>query len=287
MDKFWSHFRFNKQERSGIFFLLLLIVILVFALYLYRKRFVRSPFATVVVDTVEQARVDSLISIKKKEKISNTYPFNPNYISDYKGYMLGMSIDEIDRLHQFRKTGSFVNSASEFQKVTLVSDSLLSVLAPNFKFPEWVTNKSSSHASKNKTKGNNQIKDINSATQEDLKMIRGIGETLAARILKFRDRLGGFRHLDLLYDVYGLDSTVVKEIRKGFQIQSKHQDPVLNLNEASEEEMSDFVYFGKSKARKIAAYRYAKGKIDSLEDLFNNIGIPINKIDRIALYLSL
>ena len=69
------------------------------------------------------------------------YPFNPNYITDYKGEQLGMSLLEIDRLLAFRENNKFVNSKDEFQKVTKVSDSLLHKIAPYFKFPEWVVKK--------------------------------------------------------------------------------------------------------------------------------------------------
>lgn len=47
------------------------------------------------------------------------------------------------------------------------------------------------------------ILDINAATAEDFKTINGIGEKLSARIVKFRDRLGGFLTSEQLYDVYG------------------------------------------------------------------------------------
>ena len=52
--------------------------------------------------------------------------------SDFKGYRLGMSIEEIDRLHKFREQGKFVNSIKRFQEITQVSDSLLNIIAPYF-----------------------------------------------------------------------------------------------------------------------------------------------------------
>jgi hypothetical protein len=52
------------------------------------------------------------------------YPFNPNFITDFKGYKLGMSVQEIDLL-EYRKGNKYVNSPKEFQAVTQVSDSLL------------------------------------------------------------------------------------------------------------------------------------------------------------------
>ena len=87
-----------------------------------------------------QTEIDSLKAISKEDVYKIT-PFNPNFITDFKGYKLGMKVSEIDRLLAFRKTNKYVNSAQEFQKVTQVSDSLLAVIAPYFKFPDWVTNK--------------------------------------------------------------------------------------------------------------------------------------------------
>jgi hypothetical protein len=45
-----------------------------------------------------------------------------------------MSVQEIDRLVKYRKGNKYVNSPKEFQAVTQVSDSLLNVITPYFKF---------------------------------------------------------------------------------------------------------------------------------------------------------
>ncbi len=68
--------------------------------------------------------MDSLKNHQPKASLK-IYPFNPNYMTDYKGYTLGLSTAELDRLFVFRKKGNFVNSAKDFQTVTQVSDSLL------------------------------------------------------------------------------------------------------------------------------------------------------------------
>src|SRR5690606_33714388 len=108
------------------------------------------------------------------------------------------------------------------------SDSLLDVISPYFKFPEWtlssrrspvgsrqlsVGGKQSTVGSKQFSKksdgsppleGPGDVKDLNTATAEELKSVNGIGDKLSARIVKFRDRLGGFLVDSQLYDVYGL-----------------------------------------------------------------------------------
>ena len=83
--------------------------------------------------------MDSLIAQQRQNSAPKIYPFNPNYITDYKGYTLGMSAEEINRLHAYRAKNKWVNSSKEFQRITKVSDSLLKQIAPYFKFPDWVT----------------------------------------------------------------------------------------------------------------------------------------------------
>ena len=119
--KLKSYFQYSKSQRSGIFLLVLLCVIFQFAF------FYLSP-SSFKVNEIEkqkwislQTKVDSL-KVEKQNYIPKIYPFNPNFITDYKGSKLGMSVAEIDRLLNFRKTNQYVNSASEFQKVTQVSD---------------------------------------------------------------------------------------------------------------------------------------------------------------------
>ncbi|HZJ19840.1 MAG TPA: helix-hairpin-helix domain-containing protein [Pricia sp.] len=307
MNKLQSHFRFNKQERSGIFFLLLIIVSLQVGYYFYGRFSKDAKQDTFVVDHEIQTEIDALKQAALKKDSVKIYPFNPNFITDYKGYVLGMSTDEIDRLHAFRKKDKFANTAEKFQKVTQVSDSLLEAISPHFKFPEWTkTRKRSAVGSKqygvrsrSSEKGsspregsdvdsqNVAIKDLNTATAQELRTINGIGEKLSTRILKFRDRLGGFLSDDQLYDVYGLDPEVVERSLEKFKVLKKPDIPKINVNTASAYEIATLVYIQKQVAESIVEYRNVNNGILSLDELENIEGFPSDKIDRIALYLSL
>ena len=130
MENFKSHFKFNKQERSGIFFLLLIIVLLQIAYWAVSYLPFNKTSESLMLNSKEQYLIDSLKVQESNESEPKIFPFNPNYITDYKGYTLGMSTEEIDALHSFRKQGKFVNSAKEFQEVTHVSDSLLEKISP-------------------------------------------------------------------------------------------------------------------------------------------------------------
>ena len=282
MKNFESHFKFNKQERSGIFFLLLVIIVLQGTYYFMKA----EPFeatSMLAVNTLEQSRLDSLKSLEKDAK--RIFSFNPNYIDDHKGYTLGMSTEELDRLFAFRKAGSFVNSSKEFQVVTQISDSLLAAISPFFKFPAWKL-----HGPKTEgqpKKANTVVKDLNSATAEDLRRVYGIGEVLSNRIIKFRDRLGGFLVNEQLYDVYGLEPEVIKRALDHFQVMTPPEITKININTAEAGELSNIAYISPILAEQIVAHRKAHGAFTSLNELTGVKAFPADRIERIKLYLTL
>lgn len=72
--------------------------------------------------------------------------------------------------------------------------------------------------------------DLNTATQEDLVQVKGIGVYFAKRILKFRESLGGFYAAHQLYQVYHLDSAVVLETFEHLKPNSDWTVQTLNPN---------------------------------------------------------
>lgn len=280
------YFKFNKQERRGVFFLLLIIAILQ-SIYYYVKAKPFQGSSKVIVDAVVQAKWDSLAQSTPKDSVK-LFPFNPNYITDYKGYHLGMSPKELDRLFAYRQQQKFVNSAEEFQEVTQISDSLLTVIAPYFKFPAWVQNRKEAPRKKyHPTAKPRQVKDLNTATAEELKAVNGIGEVLSQRIVKFRDQLGGFLVDEQLSDVYGLAPEVVARTLKRFRVQKPPHVEKIDLNTATIKELSRVAYISYTLAQQIVAYRNTKGPYTSWNELGQIETFPTEKIERIKLYLAL
>jgi hypothetical protein len=195
---------FNRSQQNGIF-LLVIIIILFQAIYFFADFSSESNSEALSPEEIEsfQAQIDSIKEARAEADSIKIYPFNPNYITDFKGYTLGMSVEEIDKLQQFREENKWINSAKDFQKVTGVSDSLLATISPYFKFPNWVT-----EAEKEKENNRNipsvKVSDLNTAKSEDLQKINGIGEVLANRIVNYRNKIGGFRSEIQLKDIYGL-----------------------------------------------------------------------------------
>ena len=272
---------------------MLLLLILVQIGYVVFKEYYLIGSKSMIPDNETQQKITVLKQNAIQKDTFKIYPFNPNFITDYKGYTLGLSITEIDRLHTFRADNKFVNSAAEFQKVTSVSDSLLGAISPYFKFPDWTQKisqtsvKVANTSLEIKVESHVQIKDLNSVTEEDLKNIIGIGDKLAERIVKFRDRLGGFLIDDQLSDVYGLKPEVVERTFRRFRVVEIPIIVKMDLNSATAQELSKLVYIQKSVAYGIVDYRNRNGGIYSFDELLEIEGFPADRINRIPLYLLL
>ncbi|RAR47524.1 ComEA family DNA-binding protein [Flavobacterium lacus] len=284
-----SYFRFAKQQRNGIFLLFLLIVTLQVGYFFWMNKSNPKTKETNDEWLAMQSVVDSLKNVKDDQK-SVIYPFNPNFITDYRGYKLGMSVDQLDKLFAFRKQNKYVNSAKEFQSVTGVSDSLLNAISPYFKFPDWVNQPKKQYTSYSNNKFENKkpiIKiDINQATQEDLIKVYGIGPALSERILKNKESLGGFLSMDQMQFIWGLSPEVIENLNKYFVITSEPKISKVDINNASVKELAKFPYFNYTIAKEIVTHRSMNGEIKNIEDLTKIKGLPSEKIKIIALYLE-
>ncbi|UUW11127.1 helix-hairpin-helix domain-containing protein [Flavobacterium plurextorum] len=290
--KIKMHFKFTSQQRTGIF--LLFVVIIILQLFYFFFDFNKSEvfFGGEKQWMSLQKDIDAVRMEKLNEK-AKVYTFNPNFISDYKGYKLGMSVQEIDRLLAFRKESKYVNSAEEFQEVTHISDSLLKTISPLFKFPDWTQKKNEFKIEKKEypskmsfSKVNIALADINTASQEDLIKIYGIGEALSLRILKQKEILGGFVSMEQMEDVWGLSPEVIVELNRRFRAVIPSGFKKIAINDASLKELSQFSYFKYSLAKQIVIYRSMNGNFNNIEELSKIKGFPVEKAKIISLYLE-
>ncbi|MEP6737395.1 MAG: helix-hairpin-helix domain-containing protein [Chryseolinea sp.] len=129
--------------------------------------------------------------------------------------------------------------------------------------------------------------DINAADTLQLKEIQGIGSKLSARIIKYRDALGGFVSSSQMAEVFGLDSTVVNRLSKKTFIGHDFVPHKINLNSATEAILGGHPYLSKSEARSIVAYRFQHGEFKSIEDLTKLPTFRENTIRRIKPYLTI
>jgi DNA uptake protein ComE-like DNA-binding protein len=290
-NKIAVYFKFTKSQRIGILFLFVVIVF-------FQLVYFFINFDSIEKDSPEklkwlsiQSEIDSLNQSNPKAP-GKIHSFNPNFITDYKGYKLGLSVQEIDRLLVFRKGNKYVNSAKEFQGVTKVSDSLLDAIAPYFKFPDWVKNKGNHNKQVYEEqkafvqKGKVVLIDINKATQEDLIKIFGIGEVTSLRILKLKESLGEFVSMEQMKDVWGLSPEVIDNLNVHFKVFAFPNIKKIDINNASIKEISQFPYFRYALAKQIVIFRSMNGNIKNIEDLTKIKGFPVEKANIIELYLA-
>lgn len=291
MNKLKSYFLFSREHRSGIFLLFAIVIVVQLGYFFLKDNFISKT--TTAEDKTwlsVQNEIDSLKNIQATKK-DTIYPFNPNYITDYKGYKLGMTIEEIDRLHAYRKKGKFVNSAKEFQQVTQVSNAFLSKISPYFKFPDWVKNKNSGTSEKfhkflPKEKVKIVQKDINTASKEDLIAAYGIGEKLADKILQEKEKFGGFVSMEQLQFIWGISPEAIADLEKRFAVKSQYGVIKIAINDLSQKELAKFPYFNYALAKEIVVYRTMNNGIKNIDDLTKIKGMPNEKIKIIALYLD-
>ncbi len=198
-----------------------------------------------------QQKIDSVraLEIVRKDTI---YPFNPNFITDFKGQTLGMTVEEIDRLLVFRAKNQYVNSVQEFQSVTKVSNQWIAKYRSYFKFPAWVVEKqkreqafAQNNTSKSIENKNEKIevKDINIATAEDLQTIKGIGPAFSKRIIDERNKRGGFVHMDQIKFVYGLPDEVIVSLAKYYSIKKMPVITKVAINDAGINQLKEVPYW--------------------------------------------
>ena len=292
MKIFKSHFWYTKNQRNGILFLLIIIIFL--QLILHFKNFDSQQLVDLSQPkiTFYKKQLDSLKKKSSKKKKFKIYPFNPNYISDYKGYQLGMNVDEIDRLLAHREQRLYVNSAKEFQTITKISDSLLQKISPFFKFPEWVQKKNNNKNNQQRYIPNSRINvseittvDINKATLKDFTAIEGVDEYISERIIKYRSKLQGFSFKEQLFEVWGLDELIANKILSTFSIKNIPKIKKVNINTASFKEVLSNPYIDYELCIQIFDYKDEVAELQSISEIKNIEGFPIKKYNRIVLYL--
>jgi len=296
MKNLKPYFWYSKSQRNGVFALLLLIVLLQVVIVLLDELKFKTPLK---VDEKElaifQKQIDSLKELALIKKERKIFPFNPNYISDYKGEQLGMSLDEIDRLHHYRDKGKFVNSVKEFQYITKVSDSLLAIISPYFKFPDWVIERERMKASQKRNLNvvlspklspkKELTLDLNIATVSDLLHAEGVSYELAERVVKYRNKLKGFTFKSQIQEVYGISSTEVYSLLQTFPELSKPTIKKINLNTASFKEVLSLPYIDYDLCIKLFDFKDEVAELQSIEEIKSIENFPVENYSRIILYL--
>lgn len=129
----------------------------------------------------------------------------------------------------------------------------------------------------------NFIIDINKANAEEFEKLYGIGKVYSERIVKYRNKIGGFESIEQLKEVYGIHDTVYQKFKHQLvlsnpnkQINNQNQQKKeikIELNNASQEDLVQLNGIGNVFAKRIVDFRDKLGGFYSIEQVKDVYGI--------------
>lgn len=125
---------------------------------------------------------------------------------------------------------------------------------------------------------------INSSPTEDWQRLRGIGPVLSERIIKFREKLGGFHSIEQVGLTYGISDSLFQSIKDQLTL-----DKTINklaINSLNEKDLSNHPYISFKEARIIVLYRNSNGHFHTAKDLLKTEIVDELWLERIEPYLS-
>ena len=130
------------------------------------------------------------------------------------------------------------------------------------------------------------VMDINLADTTAFISLPGIGSKLAARIVNFREKLGGFYAIEQVGETFGLPDSIFQKVRQYLKLETAVVKKI-NINTATEDELKAHPYIRFGLARPIVAYRKENGPFARLDDLMKVMAVTEATFKKIAPYLTL
>jgi competence protein ComEA len=278
---------FSGREVNGFLILLPLMLVAIWGMPLYHlwisDRTDDFSRETIMLDSLMafwDSRPDS-----GKAEIVKLFPFNPNTATEETLQKLGFKKNLSKRITNYRQKGGQFRIKSDLLKIYGLDSTLYAHVYAYIQLPEKIEPKVEDRKSLPRHKDLPVSFDLNSADTAQLKSVHGIGPSLASRIIRFRDGLGGFVKREQLNEVYGLDSTVVNKLLAVSFIDEDFVPKKIDMNKASEKELSAHPYIKKTVANAIVAYRFQHGEFKTVEDLQKLTVLKPADIDKILPYL--
>lgn len=304
-----GYFTFTRKERNGI--LLLCVLILVFS-FLPRTFpwFYSTPetdasdmkkeIADLTINLEDSAR-DIRYPAKPNRGWSDQkkwnshqvvpagalFPFDPNTLTPEGWKKLGIRERTIQTIQRYIAKGGRFRKPGDIEKIWGLREEEIRKLMPFiFIKPENKAAAYSGNFKQDKQQWEIQAFDINTADTGAFITLPGIGSKLAARIIAFREKLGGFYSVNQVAETYALPDSTFQKIRKYLLLrQPVNRQFNINLSRASE--MQSHPYIRRNLALAIVAYRERHGIYKSVADIKKIMMVNDELYEKLAPYLTI
>lgn len=298
-----NYLAITKKEWNGMLVLAVLILLVLIAPDVYQLfvssdhvDFTRIKEAQHILNmaTIEQNNYynknehlynNGNASFSKEKSKPIYFSFNPNNLSVENWKKLGFSDRQIRVIKNYEAKGGKFYKKEDLQKIYSVTPEDYARLEAYINIPERSFSKSFPAATSTYKAKSLVIVDINHADSAQLTEIRGIGPAFATRILRYRNRLGGFHRKTQLMEVYGLDSAKYEEIEKQVVIDGSGINKI-NINTCSFDDLKRNPYLSFKQMNALIQYRKQHGNYASIKDLKNIAILTDEVLSKIEPYLS-
>ena len=296
---------FSRSERIGIMVLLVLVISVWWVPAMFgRKR--EAEVADVRIDSLAdrlmspEKTTDPFVKAEKgfsnrrespPENLHAPFPFDPNEASTEEWQRLGLSERTIATIRRFQAKGGRFRKPEDIGKIYGLSRQQAARLMPFVRIPaskssEKPDRRDSLNLGRKFLRPAPRAIDINEADSVAWESLPGIGPTLAGRIVKYRNRLGGFHRMEQVGETYGLPDSVFRSIEPRLRLRQESPPDRIPINTATFEQLSKHPYIPYRLARAIIAYRDQHGPYSGRDDLMRIALMTTDGVDRIMPYLQ-
>ena len=268
-----SYFYFSKPERWAAFVLLILIgMVMVLPKFLWQQK----PDLLIPL-ALEQFGIDTMYMQDTYAEVAgftgkDPFVFDPNSASVTTLQSLGFSAKLASTLEHYRAKGGYIRSGQDLYKIWGMPTSLADKLAPFVRVsPKISQSKTWTNAFKAGVAQAAPI-DINTASINEFEALRGIGPVLAARIVGFREKQGGFAKVQDLLQIYGVKDSLLLSLAPYLRLEESRV-PKSNLNQASVLQLVQKAGLQVVVAQAIVRWRQQNGAFATFDELENFEGL--------------
>lgn len=302
LNGFKQFFNFSKKEFNGILILVFLILIAILCplLYPYFQKEERYDFRSFQKEIQAFEKSASTTTFKKYKRSFNQrssneitsasiqyFNFNPNKLSEAEWFKLGLSKKQISIIKNFEAKGGKFYKKEDLKKIYTIKPALYAKLEPYIiiESQSKFTDEHKKIDYKPYEKKTVAVIELNSADSIQLDLIKGIGPAFASRIIKYRNRLGGFYAVNQLREVYGVDSLKFSEIMPQVNV-NPGSIKKININTCTFEELKKHPYLSYKQMNAIIQYRKLHGNYSYVANLKKVLILSNDVILKIEPYLT-